>query len=106
MQLQIMTKQLELLGGKPLNATFPGKLRVTVEEAGKLPPEQPRSGQTLSPAPVATPPPSPNQAAKPSAIFDASKPPLPGARLGRDPQGFPAWYIADVDKPGAYKKIS
>ena len=106
MQLQIMTKQLELLGGKPLNATFPGKLRVTVDDGGKLPTQQPRSGQNPSPAPVATPPPSPNYAAKPSAIFDASKPPLPGARLGRDPQGFPAWYIADADKPGTYKKIS
>ena len=106
MQLQIMTKQLELLGGKPLNATFPGKLRVAAEDAGKLPPVQPRGGQNLSTAPIPTPPPSPNHAAKPSPIFDASKPPLPGARLGRDPQGFPAWYIADVDKPGTYKKIS
>ena len=106
MQLQIMTKQLELLGGKPLDATFPGKLRMAVEDAHKLPAEQPRSGQSLSTVPAATPSPSPNHAAKPSAIFDASKPPLPGARLGRDPQGFPAWYIADVDKPGAYKKIS
>ena len=32
-------------------------------------------------------------------------PPVPGARLGRDPEGFPAWYVADPKQPGKYVKV-
>jgi glutamate-1-semialdehyde aminotransferase/acyl carrier protein len=31
--------------------------------------------------------------------------PLPGARLGRDPQGKPGWYVPDDTRPGKYLKI-
>lgn len=31
--------------------------------------------------------------------------PLPGARLGRDPQGQPGWYVPDDTRPGKYLKI-
>jgi glutamate-1-semialdehyde aminotransferase/acyl carrier protein len=31
--------------------------------------------------------------------------PLPGARLGRDPQGAPGWYVPDDNRPGKYLKI-
>ena len=34
-----------------------------------------------------------------------NQPPVPGARLGMDEQGNPAWYIADEKSDGAYKKI-
>jgi hypothetical protein len=37
--------------------------------------------------------------------FDASRPPVPGARLGRDPDGKPAWYVANPDAPGRYMKV-
>ncbi|HWV38894.1 MAG TPA: amino acid adenylation domain-containing protein [Vulgatibacter sp.] len=37
--------------------------------------------------------------------FDASRPPVPGARLGRDPEGNPAWYVLDPDRPGRYVKL-
>lgn len=30
------------------------------------------------------------------------RPPVEGARLGRDPSGAPAWYVADPDRPGHY----
>jgi len=43
-------------------------------------------------------PPSP--AARPSAV-----PPVPGARLGRDPEGNPAWYMPDPSRPGKYLKV-
>ena len=32
-------------------------------------------------------------------------PPVPGARLGMDASGNPAWYVADEQNQGAFKKI-
>jgi amino acid adenylation domain-containing protein len=37
--------------------------------------------------------------------FDASRPPMPGARLGRDASGNPAWFVANPDAPGKYIKV-
>ena len=37
--------------------------------------------------------------------FDRNRPPQPGARLGRDPEGNPAWYIPDLDNPGKYLQL-
>jgi hypothetical protein len=37
--------------------------------------------------------------------FDASKPPVPGARLGKDAQGNPAWFVPNPDVPGKYLKV-
>lgn len=34
-----------------------------------------------------------------------NQPPVPGARLGMDEFGNPAWYIADAKNEGSYKKI-
>ena len=34
-----------------------------------------------------------------------NQPPQPGARLGRDPEGSPAWYIPDPERPGKYLQI-
>ncbi|MFZ4394258.1 MAG: amino acid adenylation domain-containing protein [Kiritimatiellia bacterium] len=42
----------------------------------------------------------------PVPALTASTPPVPGARLGRDPAGNPAWYITDPDHPGKYLKVS
>ena len=36
----------------------------------------------------------------------SNTPPVPGAKLGKDPQGNPAWYIPDPEKPGAFKKVA
>jgi hypothetical protein len=49
--------------------------------------------------------------AKASADADAGAaispaPPVPGARLGKDPRGNPAWYAPDPERPGAYVQIS
>ncbi len=40
------------------------------------------------------------------ADFDSTRPPVAGARLGRDPQGNPAWYVPDPEQPGKYVKVS
>ena len=40
------------------------------------------------------------------SAFDASQPPVPGARLGRDPDGKPAWFVANPDTPDKYLKVS
>jgi glutamate-1-semialdehyde aminotransferase len=38
-------------------------------------------------------------------VIDRNQPPQPGARLGRDPQGNPAWYIPDPARPGGYLQV-
>lgn len=43
------------------------------------------------------------QAAVPEA--SQSKPPVPGARLGRDEAGNPAWFVPHPDKQGKYLKV-
>lgn len=42
---------------------------------------------------------------KKTSLADLNKPPIPGARMGRDESGNPAWYIADKTKEGKYVKI-
>jgi amino acid adenylation domain-containing protein len=37
--------------------------------------------------------------------LDASRPPVPGARLGRDAEGKPAWFVANPEQPGKYIKV-
>ena len=41
----------------------------------------------------------------PLNAFDANRPPVPGARLGRDPLGNPAWYVPSTEAPGKYVKL-
>ncbi|HJV53959.1 MAG TPA: amino acid adenylation domain-containing protein, partial [Noviherbaspirillum sp.] len=39
------------------------------------------------------------------ALFDATRPPVPNARLGKDAQGNPAWFLPDENHSGKYVKI-
>jgi amino acid adenylation domain-containing protein len=41
-----------------------------------------------------------------AAAFDANRPPMPGARLGRDVDGKPAWFVASPGDPSKYLKVS
>jgi glutamate-1-semialdehyde aminotransferase len=41
---------------------------------------------------------------KPSTAF-ANNSPVPGAKLGRDPNGNPAWYIADLERSGKHLQV-
>ncbi len=38
-------------------------------------------------------------------IEDSSAPPVPGARLGRDPDGHPRWYVLHPSLPGKYVPV-
>ncbi len=40
-----------------------------------------------------------------AAALDASKPPVPGARLGKDAEGRPAWFVPNPDAPGKYLRL-
>lgn len=40
-----------------------------------------------------------------NGMCDRNQPPQPGARLGKDPQGNPAWYIPDPNRPGKYLQV-
>ena len=41
-----------------------------------------------------------------TATFDAEHPPVPGARLGKDPEGRPAWFVPNPDAPGKYLRVT
>jgi amino acid adenylation domain-containing protein len=43
---------------------------------------------------------------KAAEAFDSNQPPVPGARLGRDPQGNPAWFVPHPTQPGKFVKLS
>jgi glutamate-1-semialdehyde aminotransferase/acyl carrier protein len=38
--------------------------------------------------------------------YDAEQPPVAGARLGRDPDGKPAWFVPNPAEPGKYMRLS
>lgn len=42
---------------------------------------------------------------KPMVGEDAALPPVPGARLGRDKQGRPAWFKEDPERPGKFVQV-
>jgi glutamate-1-semialdehyde aminotransferase len=48
----------------------------------------------------------PGRAVPDAQVFDASRPPVAGARLGRDAAGKPAWFVADPQRPTQYLKVS
>lgn len=46
-----------------------------------------------------------NAVAVPVKAMDAAKPAVPGARLGRDPDGRPAWFVPNPEQPGKFLKV-
>ncbi len=48
----------------------------------------------------------PRHAATSRTVMDAADPVAPGARLGRDPDGRPAWYVPNPDAPGQYLRVT
>lgn len=46
----------------------------------------------------------PGKTAAPVEVFDASRPPAPGARLGRDRDGTPAWFVPDPAEKGKFRR--
>ena len=47
----------------------------------------------------------PQSSATARTVMDPSRPAIPGARLGRDPEGRPAWFVPNPDAPGKYLKV-
>ena len=47
----------------------------------------------------------PRHAEAAPAVFDASRPPAPGARIGKDPDGNPAWFVPNPEQPGKYLRL-
>ena len=41
-----------------------------------------------------------------TASAQAAEPPVPGARLGRTPEGDAAWFVADPERPGKYLQVA
>ena len=46
----------------------------------------------------------PGKPVETATVFDASRPPAPGARLGRDRDGSPAWFVPDPNEQGKYRR--
>ncbi len=40
-----------------------------------------------------------------SSNGNGQHPPVPGAKLGRDANGNPAWFVADPERPGKYLMV-
>jgi len=47
----------------------------------------------------------PRHADAAAAAFDANHPPVPGARIGKDPSGNPAWFVPNPEQPGKYLRL-
>jgi amino acid adenylation domain-containing protein len=48
----------------------------------------------------------PRRKAPMAVVFDSRKPPVDGARLGKDPEGKPAWFVRNPDNPEKFLKVS
>ena len=47
----------------------------------------------------------PRNAPAAQTVMDAARPPVPGARLGREPDGRPCWFVPNPAQPGKYMKV-
>jgi len=84
-ELERFTQQLEALQRQLLSLR--GAAAAQQSATGAASP-QPPSTQPLAPAPASS-----------------STPPVPGARLGRDASGRPAWFVPDPARPGRYLQV-
>ncbi len=47
----------------------------------------------------------PRSVATSKTVMDPNQPPLPGARLGREPDGRPCWFVPNPEQLGKYMKV-
>jgi glutamate-1-semialdehyde aminotransferase len=47
----------------------------------------------------------PRRAAGAGSVMDARHPPRPGARIGRQPDGRPAWFMPSAEQPGKFVRL-
>ncbi len=72
---------------------------VELQEGGFLP------GRVAEAAAARIPVPAVAQAFPEVVSMDARRPIVPGARLGREPDGRPAWFVPDPDRAGKFLKV-
>ena len=72
---------------------------VEMTEAGLLAPGNGRA------APKAEAVIRPESSDENGGVVRAAEPPLPGARLGLDPEGRPGWFVPDPERAGKYLKV-
>lgn len=100
-QMQLMAAHVALLTATGL-ATAPAQVDVATLPSEPLVVEvdSPVASDELPPdLPAEVPP----LAAR--ATMDAACPVIPGARLGREPDGQPAWFVADPSRPERFLKL-
>jgi len=89
-QMDIIERLVYLL---EKNDIIPGDFKTALSEIKKIKTDNSPEERTVS------------SAKKESGIMHSDKPPVPGARLGKDEKGNPAWYIPDPVNKGKYKKL-
>ena len=95
-QLEVMQQQLRMLAEHGLDWQDAGTGDGSVAEG--TPPSVADDVAPPVPASVADLPAAPR--------FDAGTPPIPGARLGRDASGKPAWFVPDPKNPRKYVALN
>ena len=95
-QQALMVRQLAMLSGEPTPAIERPMLLEQGALATRSVPEAASRTAAVQqdPAPLAI------------KIMEARQPILPGARLGRSPEGEPGWYVASPDQPGKFLKVA
>lgn len=64
-----------------------------------------KEGEEKAPSAISEQVPAHGNGGKPRDYKRGEVPPVPGARLGRRPDGTPGWFIPDPNRPGAYREI-
>ena len=118
-QMQLMSQQLTLLAQRP-GQDGDATSRIVLQQqelmarqlallSGKDLPDAIASDSAVVAIPAQEAAGTPGAVAGPQVemkVMDARKPLLPGAKLGRSPDGDPAWYLAHPDEPGKFLKVA
>jgi amino acid adenylation domain-containing protein len=96
-QMQLLAQQLALLRSSGEAGASPG-LAFAVASAAQADAEAVSTAAAA--AAIASVP-----VASSRTLMDAAQPLVPGARIGREPDGRPAWFVPNPDQPGKYLKV-
>ena len=106
-QIAILAQQLQMLTGNAPPAIISAAAMSTPVSSHASSEAPPAEEQKAAAALTATKSDSTEDCERtPAASQTPSPPPVPGAQLGRDPQGNPAWFIADPQRPGKYLRVT
>jgi len=106
-QIAILAQQLQMLTGNAPPAIISAAAMSTPVSTLATAEATPAEEQKAAAALTATKSDATEECERtPAASQTPSPPPVPGAQLGRDPQGNPAWFIADPQRPGKYLRVT